>query len=344
MKSKNKIKIFGVILISHISYLTSSFAQDIHLSQFNASPQNLNPAQTGMFDGDWRFVGNHKSQWASIPVPYKTYSLSADTRLKMKLKNGTPALGLLVNTDKAGDSKFSTTQVCVSAAYIKKLGTDSIHSLSIGIQPGITTKSFNINALTFDNQFDGDNYNAALGSGENFSKTRITYLDLGGGLTYLWRKTNRTKASIGLSAFHLNMPKQSFFNDKDIRLDIKSTINGIAQFPVAEQFDVLPTFMYQQQGKFKETLLGVFGKYYLQPVGGMTTAISLGGFYRLKDAIICSIGMEYRSFNVGLSYDVNMSKLTEATNNKGGFEISVIYIFKKEVIFVAKKRVCPIYM
>ncbi len=344
MKTKNIIKIFGVILISHISYLTSTFAQDIHLSQFNSSPQNLNPAQTGLFDGDWRFVGNHRSQWAAIPVPYKTYSLSTDTRLKMKYKNGVTALGLLINTDKAGDSKFSTTQVCVSGAYIKKIGADSTSFISVGVQPGITSKSFNINALTFDNQYDGDNYNAALGSGENFSKTRITYFDLGGGLTYLWKKTQRTQASVGLSAFHLNMPKQSFFNDNTIRLDIKTTISGIAEFPVMAQLDVLPTVMYQRQGKFKETILGVFGKYYLQPIGGMTTAISLGGFYRLKDAFICSVGMEYRSFNVGLSYDVNTSKLTEATNNKGGFEISVIYILKKDVLFVAKKRVCPIYM
>lgn len=343
MKTKNVI-IAILLIINYQLSIINCFAQDIHLSQFNSSPQNLNPAQTGLFDGDWRFVGNHRSQWAAIPVPYKTYSLSADTRLKMKYKNGVPALGLILNTDKAGDSKFSTTQVCVSAAYIKKLGTDSTQFVSIGIQPGFTTKSFNINALTFDNQYDGDNYNAALSSGENFSKTRITYFDMGGGLTYLWKKTQRTQASIGLSAFHLNMPKQSFFYDKDIRLDIKTTVNGIAEFPVSAQLDVLPTVMYQRQGKFKETVLGLFGKYYLQPVCGMTTAVSLGGFYRLKDAFILSVGMEYRSFNVGLSYDVNTSKLTEATNNRGGFEISVIYILKKEIPFIAKKRVCPIYM
>jgi len=343
MKTRNFITAILLIINCQLSII-NCFAQDIHLSQFNSSPQNLNPAQTGLFDGDWRFVGNNRSQWAAIPVPYKTFSLSADTRLKKQFLNGVPGLGLIVNTDKAGDSKFSTTQVAISAAYIKKLGKDSTQFISIGVQPGFTTKSFDINALTFDNQFDGDNYNSALSSGENFSKTRINYFDLGGGANYLWRKTQRTQASIGLSAFHLNMPKQSFFNNKEIRLDVKTTINGIAQFPVAAQLDLLPTFLYQRQGKYKETVLGMFGKYYLQPVNGMTTAVSLGGFYRLKDAVIVSANMEYRSFNVGLSYDVNTSKLTEATNNRGGFEISVIYIFKKVIPFIAKKRVCPIYM
>ena len=41
---------------------------------------------------------------------------------------------------------------------------------------------------------------------------------------------------------------------------------------------------------------------------------------------------------------INTSKLIEATNRRGGFEISVIYIFKKVTPFIAKKRVCPIYM
>jgi type IX secretion system PorP/SprF family membrane protein len=338
--------LFQVIIIPVTFYLLPiiSFAQDIHFSQFNSSPQNLNPAQTGMFDGDWRFVGNHRSQWSAIPVPYKTYSLSTDTRLNKSIKGGTPGLGLLINTDKAGDSKFTTTQVAVSASFIKKLDADSTHIVSVGVQPGFTTKSFNLNALTFDSQYDGDNYNAALGSGENFPKMRITYFDMGAGANYLWRKSSRKQAGIGAALLHLNRPKQSFFNDPTIRLDMKTTINGIVQFPVAAQLDVIPSVMYQRQGKYKETVVGVFGKYYLTPVNGAITAVSLGAFYRVKDAVIAKINMEYRNFNVGLSYDVNNSKLVAATNNRGGFEISIIYIFKKEVIFVAKKRVCPVYM
>ncbi|MES2591256.1 MAG: PorP/SprF family type IX secretion system membrane protein [Bacteroidota bacterium] len=333
-----------LILTACCLFPTTAVSQDIHFSQFNSSPQNLNPSQTGLFNGDWRFVGNQRNQWAAIPVPYKTYSISADTRLKLKLKNAVPAVGLLIDTDKSGDSKFSTTQIALSAAYIKKLNPDSTQFISIGVQPGFTTKSFNVNALTFDNQYDGDNYNAALGSGESFSKTRITYADLGGGATYLWRKNNRTQAALGIAALHINRPKQSFFTNKEIRLDMKTTINGIVQFPVAPQLDILPSVMYQRQGKYRETLMGLFGKYYLQPVNGLTTAVSLGGFYRMKDAFIAAASLEYRSFTVGLSYDVNTSKLTEATNNRGGFEVSIIYIFKKEVPFVAKKRVCPIYM
>lgn len=319
-------------------------AQDIHYSQYNATTQNLNPAQAGLFDGDWRFVGNYRSQWSAIPVPYKTFSLAGDTRLKTKLENDVPAAGLQINNDKSGDSRFGTTQIFVSGSYVKKLTKDSVNFISIGLQPGITTKSFNVNALTFDNQYDGDQYNAALASGENFAKTRITYFDMGAGLAYLWRKNSRTKINFGVSAFHLNRPKQSFFDNDEIRLDVKTVVSGIGEIPVSAKLDVLPSFMYERQGKFHETLLGLFGKYYLKPVSGAETAVSLGAFLRVKDAFILAANMDYRNFNVGLSYDVNTSKLREATNRRGGFEISVIYIFKKAVPFVAKKRVCPIYM
>lgn len=320
-------------------------AQDIHYTQYNASPQNLNPAQTGLFNGDWRFVGNYRTQWGGISVPFVTHSIAADTRLPIQIKNCTPALGLLVNTDKSGDSKLTATQVFASIGIIKKLDTDSMHFISIAIQPGFTTKKFNSDALTYDRQYDGDNYNPTLSNGENYTgNNQISYFDGGGGLAYLWKKSNRKLLTVGASFSHINKPKQSFFNNGSVRLDVKTIISGMVQFPITEKVDLLPTFMYQKQDKFNEALVGMFGKYYLKPIAGKTTAVSLGMFFRSKDAFNLVGTLDYRSFTAGISYDINLSKLKEASNNRGGFELSLIYIFEKMRNFTAKKRVCPIYM
>ncbi len=326
-------------------------AQDIHLLQYNASPQNLNPAQAGMFNGDWRFVGNYRNQWSAIPVPYHTYSISTDTRLDKlmpkysdKFTKGTPGVGLLVNSDKSGDSKLKTTQVFLSLSYIKNLSDDSTQFLSFAVQPGFTNKNYNTDALTFDSQYDGTKYNSGLSTGENLTGTSIFYFDIGGGVAYTWQKSARKKLNIGLSSFHLNSPKQSFYKEKGIKLDIKTNISAIAEFPVSAKIGILPTFLYQRQGKYGETLLGAFGKYYLPSIDGMMTAVSAGLFYRAKDAFVVAANMDYKNFNVGVSYDINTSKLAVATNNRGAFELSIIYIFKRVVPFVAKKRVCPIYM
>jgi type IX secretion system PorP/SprF family membrane protein len=338
-----KLVLFVLVLLAGLN-TTILLSQDLHYTQFYASPQNTNPAQTGLFDGDWRFVGNYRTQWAGISVPFISNSIAADTRLKTQLQNGTPALGLLVNNDKSGDSKLSVTQVMLSAAFIKKLDEDSTHFISFAVQPGFTTKSFNANALTFDKQYDGDNYNSSLASGENFTSNRISYFDGGAGLSYLWKKSDRKQLNIGVSSFHLNTPKQSFFNNGKSKLDIKTIISATATFPITQKIDLVPLFFYQKQGKAQEALIGAMGKYHLKPMGGYSTAVSIGTLFRTKDACNIVASMDYMNFTAGISYDINLSQLKEASNSRGGFEISLIYIFKKYTPFVAKHRVCPVYM
>ncbi len=345
------VKRINFVILVYVCSLGTLVAQDIHLLQFNASPQNLNPSQTGLFDGDWRFVGNYRNQWKAIPVPFNTYSIAADTRimptppvLKPMFKNAVPGVGLLVNSDIAGDSKLQTTQVYLSISYIKQLSKDSTHFLSFAIQPGFTSKGFNTSDLSFDSQFDGNAYNPNLGTGENFSTTSFGYFDVGTGLTYAWKKNSRTRMNVGFSVFHLNTPEQTFFDNKNIELDVKTNFNARVHYPVAERIDIEPSFLYQQQGKFKEFTIGLFGKYYLHPIYGMETAVSLGAYNRAKDAWVAAARLHYRSFIVGVSYDINSSNLNAATNNRGAFELSVIYIYKKIKPFIAKHRVCPIYM
>ena len=149
---------------------------------------------------------------------------------------------------------------------------------------------------------------------------------------------------MGVSALHLTQPKQKFFGNSTDKLNMKTTVSALGEFPVSENIDVIPTVLFQHQRKYNELVAGGFGKYFLTPVNGMSTAVSLGAFYRIKDAVIIAAGLDYMNFTVGVSYDINTSKLIAATNHRGGFEISIIYIFKKIVPFVAKKRVCPIYM
>ena len=74
------------LLLGLVMYVSFLNAQDIHFSQFNFSPLNQNPANTNLFDGDYRFVGNYKNQWPTVPVKYNTVSLSAEMNF-VTLKN-----------------------------------------------------------------------------------------------------------------------------------------------------------------------------------------------------------------------------------------------------------------
>ncbi|MFM8373256.1 MAG: type IX secretion system membrane protein PorP/SprF, partial [Bacteroidota bacterium] len=55
-----------VIFTLFISFLGELKAQDPRFSQYYASPWNLNPAMTGLFNGSWRITGNYRDQWGSF--------------------------------------------------------------------------------------------------------------------------------------------------------------------------------------------------------------------------------------------------------------------------------------
>ena len=62
------------------------FSQDIHFSNWQMSPLNLNPAQTGLFEGDGRLIFNYRTQWRSVQVPYNTFSFGGDFNLTQQWK------------------------------------------------------------------------------------------------------------------------------------------------------------------------------------------------------------------------------------------------------------------
>ena len=334
------------LLFSLLFVFVSAFvlAQDIHFSQFNNSPQNLNPALAGVFNGDYRIVANHKNQWRTVPVAYKTYCISADAKLPLKLKHDFICAGILLNNDKSGDGAFRSNQAAVTVAYIKKLNSDSTSFLSIGVQPSIISKGFTLSKLSFDNQFNGDSYNSNISSGEDFSSTKINYFDASVGANWLLLFGKHSSVDLGFAYSHLNKTNQSFFSDKIISTVPKSTFHAGAVLDLANKFELCPSVLFQKQGKYQEVVVGSFAKFIFDTDYDTKKTFSIGVFSRLKDAFIAAALLDYNRFQFGLSYDVNTSGFKSATNGLGGFEFSVIYIMKRFVPVHANKILCPVYL
>jgi hypothetical protein len=73
--------------------------------------------------------------------------------------------------------------------------------------------------------------------------------------------------------------------------------------------------------------------------------LHVGSWYRagFKDALILNLGFEFGAFQLGMSYDINTSKLKEASYNRGAFEVSLIYIYTKQKSSRKKSVKCPGY-
>lgn len=332
----------SLLFISLIVFFLKAEGQDIHFSQFNASPMNLNPGLAGQFDGDYRLVANHRNQWRSVTQPYNTTGGSADARNPLDIEN--VGAGISMYSDKAGDSQLSTLQLNLAASYIKPVSSDSLHSISVGIQTGLTHRKINYEDLSFDEQYDNGIYNPNAGTGESFARDSRTYLNLNLGAAWFWKIDTRKAITAGIAVHNISRPKQSFYNDPEIRLSMRWTAHAAAEWPVSEKFDVVPSILYMHQGPHRQFTLGGLGRYRLKDFPGIYRAVFLGWHGRTRDAGFVTAGLEYDNWRIGLSYDINFSQLNVASNHRGGFEISAVYIFRQEKMRRIIHKQCPDFL
>ncbi|WMJ75641.1 PorP/SprF family type IX secretion system membrane protein [Cytophagaceae bacterium ABcell3] len=314
--------------------LNSAQAQDIHFSQYYASPLTLNPGMTGAFEGSYRLTAIGRSQWRSVTIPYQTFGASAEARNLTENKKA--AAGLQFFYDQAGDSRFSTLHVNFSTSW--KISLDNNQDLYIGIQPGIAQRTLNYDDLVFESDYLG------IENAEVFHTTSLTYLNLGAGLFWEYKpRRNKTQANAGASLFNINRPEQSFFTNQDIRLDRRLLIHGSVTQQVTRRTWLIPHAMYARQGTFQELVVGGQVKYKLSFSPYENKNFYAGLSTRVGDAAIVSVGMDINDLYIGASYDFNYSNLVPASHFRGGLEFALIYLIPEKQDRKQYKT-CPLFM
>jgi type IX secretion system PorP/SprF family membrane protein len=342
---KPKVLFLTVIfnLASCILHLASSFAQDIHFSQFEMTPLLINPALTGFSGSQHRALLNYKNQWLGIGAGgavYRTGAFSYDTRLlTKKSKKGYIGLGINAFKDVAGDLKLGTTQLNISFAGIVYINKKQ--SLSGGIQGGYVQKSISTANMKWDSQYDESAgvFNPALSSNDVVSIPPFRYGDFSAGLAWSYSArqsymsaNNQLKVNFGIAAFHLNHPNQKLnpYNTNVYdNLNSKFIVHGSAQIGIAStNYEFIPSALVLMQGKAFELDMGAMIRCRIKGESRYTgyvmpMSLSLGAQYRTGDALIPMMLFEYSNYALGVSYDVNISSLTTSTKGRGGLEISL---------------------
>ncbi|TAN01456.1 MAG: type IX secretion system membrane protein PorP/SprF [Chitinophagaceae bacterium] len=320
-------------------------AQDIHLSQFYETPLLRNPALAGIFTGDYRIEAVYRNQWASVTIPYQTGALSGEVRFPIGNDNDYLTGGLQLVYDVAGTSRFQTTEIMPAINYHKSLSDTRSMYLSVGFMGGITQRQFNPAKLTFDDQYNGSNFDPSAPSGENFSKFGYTYPDMATGISFNSTFGENVNWFVGASYYHFNHPKVSFFGDPSIELSPKWEYNAGLSAPLGDFGKLIVQYNQIKQGAYSEVMAGGLLGYTLQIKQGATeeTNMIYGGlFVRWNDAVVPVIKLQMNKYDVGFSYDINVSQLSKASQTFGGFEISLSYIgFFKSANSSASKLECP---
>jgi hypothetical protein len=86
----------------------------------------------------------------------------------------------------------------------------------------------------------------------------------------------------------------------------------------------------------RELAVGLLANIYLP---NSDSYVIVGPTFRNRDAAIFEVGLKHREYTYRISYDVNISTLKPASNNRGGIEFSVIYVAKRKQPAVSPN--CP---
>lgn len=328
-----------------------ALAQDNHLSLYDAAPISLNPAMTGVFEGDWRIHGQYRSQWKSVNFkPYQAALISFDIPVK---KWG---FGLQINNFRAGIGNFNAIQGIASVAYTTSIDKNKNHNLSFGVQGGITQKSVEYQLLSFNNQYttnNGGEFDMSISSQEDFAGQSLVIPAVNAGFLYFFaKKESKMNPFIGFSAFNLTEPKESFIDPgAENKLPMRFYGHLGTRINWTELFYTLPKVLVMNQRTFWEQTYALDAGYYLK---GSDLYLLGGGLFRTvglpvsikneaakihEDAMVLYLGAKMEDITVKVGYDVNVSSLSTVSSGRGGFEISVTYVNRKKK--PSTEKICP---
>jgi type IX secretion system PorP/SprF family membrane protein len=324
-------------------------AQDAHLSIYDAAPLYLNPAMTGVFEGDWRVHGQYRTQWRSVNFkPYQTGLISYDMS---KNKWG---FGAQISNFRAGQGNFNAAQGTVSVAYTTPIDKKKYHNLSFGIQGGLTQKSLEYQLLTYNNQYsttNGGTFDTGLPTGESFEGQSFVIPNVNAGLLYFFaRQQARLNPFVGLSAFNLTTPQETFY-DADNRLPIRYYGHFGTRINITELFYIIPKVLVMNQGEYWEQTYAADAGYYMKEADMYLTAGLLFrtvGFPKSvgaesskisSDAMLITAGAKMENITLRVGYDLNISSLSTVSNGRGGFELSLTYVNQKRK--TTNEKICP---
>lgn len=296
-------------------------AQDVQFSQFYETPMWRNPSLMGHFKGDFQVKANYRSQWGSVTTPFQTVSASGEYKQLVGGKNDFVTIGLQLLNDRAGQAALTQTHIYPAVAYHKSLNGERNRYLTVGFMGGMVNRRFDISKATTNAQYDGT-------PNEDFNNNSLTYWDGSVGLTYNSSigPFEEDNFYIGAAYHHFNTPKNSFYKVDSIEVKGRLTFSAGVRYSITDYSYFTVEGDYSMQGSFSQLTIGglyttKFGSDFANP----DYALHFGGFVRFNDAFIPVVKLDYRSIQIGLSYDANISQLRTASMSRGGFELSLGY-------------------
>ncbi len=322
---QRRLYTYLLVVLMLVAAQHRSAGQGMHFSQYYNAPMLLNPANTAlMSDADFRLGANYRTQWASVPVPFNTFSGFADFQL-LRNHNLTNwmGLGLAMFNDKAGDGQLGLSRYEGFIAYHIQTGNYSM--FSVGLSGAYVQRSVDFSKLTFDRQWDGFKFDATAYNEETGWKGETSFIDVGAGINYAYYPSEFTYIKLGIGLAHVNQPKESFYA-MDNKVQMRPMANLDAIFVTSDMFTLNPSVYYTRQGGAQELVYGIQAKAFIgEDNNGDPTNVIFGAYHRYGDAVIPVLGFQWGGLKLVTSYDFTLSDLSNDVKYNGALEFALIY-------------------
>jgi len=305
---------------------------DPHFSQYYISPMMLNPALTGVMDGDYRGSAIFRSEYGNT---LQTKGMSGDMTT-----NANCNLGIDLLNETTSDQSYAYTTGHISMAYTGvRLGPNADHCISMAIQCGLINRRFNVAKLQFGDQWaSGLGYEPGTASADVINKPSVSAFDAGVGIAYYDAVPDKKLNFFGgVGAFHITQPDNPFLSGSNDRLPVRYSVHAGLRIAGSDLFSIVPSVIYMREGNAEEKMMGAYVQLYVDE----KTDFMFGANWRVDDAVSPFAGLYYNGMTIGISYDVSASALDAASTRTGSLELSISYTGKNKKTMKTKPFHCP---
>lgn len=296
-----RIILFTCLLLVFVDCVKAQ--QDPLLTHFIFNKMGFNPGSTGLDEG-FSATTIYRNQWDRVTGAPNSAILNLEGNVNRFIPGG---VGLNLFHDIIGFNKQNN--LMLNYSYPLSIGQDV---LGVGIGLGMVNFNVDPDWVTKD----------ANDKSLNTSKFSVTGLDVNFGLYY----KSMQGFYVGLSATHLN--------SKDLSKSVTTgTIKTTEQYQLHRHIYLMGGYttknigignvdiqMLLKNDFLKHISVDLNARYMISKLG------YVGVTYRTSDAVALMLGFNpMKNLNVGYSYDLTLSKLTNYS--KGSHEILIKYIY-----------------
>ena len=327
-----------ITYLSVIALLTAqaAFCQGILNAELNATPLSINPAFTGMFNGNLRANTMYDNQWSGTEVPYVSYGAALDLQIYTDKRGDYLATGFQFHKDEAGDGNLSNFSSSVSLAFHKifrkKNDSNSLHisDLAIGIQAGYDQATINLATIFFGahtqyyTNYSAQSLQYQLGLGND-----VTYYPLNIGACFSHTAGPHLSYTLGAAAYNLVQPHTAFEQVQNQDMGLTTFYVGEigADWAVTKRLTLRPEVFLQNGPRIGNNIIAGNEFHYVvskkRDHNNNATSLFLGGWYRTGNTEMITAGVEFKCLRVSAGYDVGASPVD---GSQGGIKLSVRYI------------------